>query len=677
MIKGKETIVIQRSGDFVEKEFEIAHTAEMFDILSDSLYSDAQSAVLRELGTNAVDAHVEANIPTKPFSVKFPSVYSPQLVIRDFGLGLSKEKVYNVYTTYGLSDKTSSNAYTGMLGLGSKSPFALNSDFTVVSYHQGVKTTYSLFKNEFNKPAIAELASEPTTEQGLEIIIPIKGADSYSWEQKARLIYQWFKVRPTTGGRALTYEPVTAKWDKPTWKLGHTLSSAFPNAICLMGNIAYPIEKNNFDAKYHPILTNKLIIDTNIGDVNFSASREKLQYTKKTKDFIVKKLDEITDILSKESQTVLDKCTSLYQATVVAKGLYLAKIIDSFRWKGQPISTNRNSIQLDYNFYKEQDKTEILERSYGNKFFHTSGIAIIERVKFYLADERGSQGIVNHNEPYGNGQSCYLIPNDRKVIDRFVKDVGINESDIILCSTLPKPPVAQRTVRSVSEKVLKYNKSHVPNRWGRTTENSWWDGASVKSTDKVFYFPVKRYKPVINGKEVDPEQLRDIIKWLETNGVTPVGTEYYGVRSSMGQKYKKDWTNLDEKLKSKFDELWVSQKYDELLSLNAVYNDLISSYESSFREFLKTNTTFGKPDVKKIVEKWQKVIEVGKEPPEKIAMIEKLKNVYGKSYTPHTLTKNDFVTDKDYIKKTYAVLQFIGERNWSEKEVVTVVQKSY
>ena len=40
--------------------FTIAQTSKMFKILSDSLYSDKIQAIIRELSTNANDAHISA-----------------------------------------------------------------------------------------------------------------------------------------------------------------------------------------------------------------------------------------------------------------------------------------------------------------------------------------------------------------------------------------------------------------------------------------------------------------------------------------------------------------------------------------------------------------------------------------------------------------------------------------
>jgi HSP90 family molecular chaperone len=80
---------IQRSSDFQSTNYKIEATAKAFSILSDGLYSNKIKAVIRELSTNAYDAHVSAGCPDSPFRVQLPTKLEPVFVVRDFGTGLS------------------------------------------------------------------------------------------------------------------------------------------------------------------------------------------------------------------------------------------------------------------------------------------------------------------------------------------------------------------------------------------------------------------------------------------------------------------------------------------------------------------------------------------------------------------------------------------------------------
>ena len=121
-------------------QYSIKASAKAFKILSDGLYSDKIAAPIRELATNAYDAHVANNNTHTPFDVHLPSVAEPWFAIRDYGLGMSKHELQTTYTTYFDSNKTHSNDFVGCMGLGSKTPFTLSDAFTVTSVKDNKKT---------------------------------------------------------------------------------------------------------------------------------------------------------------------------------------------------------------------------------------------------------------------------------------------------------------------------------------------------------------------------------------------------------------------------------------------------------------------------------------------------------------------------------------------------------
>ena len=84
------TVEIHSNGVDAANQFSIAQTSKMFKILSDSLYSDKVMAVIRELSTNANDAHV-ASGNKNPFKVSLPTQANPNFTVRDYGTGLSQE----------------------------------------------------------------------------------------------------------------------------------------------------------------------------------------------------------------------------------------------------------------------------------------------------------------------------------------------------------------------------------------------------------------------------------------------------------------------------------------------------------------------------------------------------------------------------------------------------------
>ncbi len=113
------------------RDYSIAATGKAFRNLMDGLYSRKIEAVVREISTNAQDSHTEAGWPTRPFLVQLPTVFRATFSVRDYGVGMPHAQVMDRYSTLFDSTKDQSNDQVGMLGLGSKSPFAYTDGFTL------------------------------------------------------------------------------------------------------------------------------------------------------------------------------------------------------------------------------------------------------------------------------------------------------------------------------------------------------------------------------------------------------------------------------------------------------------------------------------------------------------------------------------------------------------------
>ena len=154
-------------------DFGISSSAEFFNILSSTLYSDQILAVVREVLCNAWDAHIEAGCTDKPVQI---TLDNGKFSIKDFGKGIHHDDIGPIYGTYGNSTKKNDGNQTGGFGLGCKAPFAYTEHFEVISCHQGVKTIYAMTKSSAQvtgKPGITTIAQFPTTETGLTVTIQV------------------------------------------------------------------------------------------------------------------------------------------------------------------------------------------------------------------------------------------------------------------------------------------------------------------------------------------------------------------------------------------------------------------------------------------------------------------------------------------------------------------------
>jgi hypothetical protein len=243
-----------KAGIDVEKtvqnsQFKIATNSKIFSILSDSIYVQKIDAVIRELCCNAYDAHIEAR-QDRRFLVKLPSDLDPEFKVRDFGLGLSHEDM-SMYTTYGESTKSSSNAYIGAFGIGAKSPFAYTNTFNVTSYQGGKGRAYSMFVED-GAPQMTLMGEFETDEpSGLEVFFPVRLSDVWDFQDKAVRILTFMadklevKGVPDRWHEELDIEVKKYEWtDAPYIGQGYQTSHISLDVNCsslhiLQGNVAY------------------------------------------------------------------------------------------------------------------------------------------------------------------------------------------------------------------------------------------------------------------------------------------------------------------------------------------------------------------------------------------------------------------------------------------------------
>ena len=287
-----------------------AHAAHIMGILRSTLYSRKALAVLREYGTNAWDEHRQAGKGDLPISVQLPSMMRPTLKIRDFGRGLSEHDVLHIYTQYGESTKRDTNDAAGMLGIGCKAGFAYADSFTVTSWHQGQKSVYIAVLDKSNKGEMQKVHEEPCgSETGIEIQMAVKPRDVDEFHREARGLFRYFDPQPQI--------------NMPLAALPRGMTRGFvldePNQggtrewIAVMGCIPYRMDLEQlkealtelglWDALGH--LSGGIYLP--IGSVEFSASREELQYTENTVAVLVAQIQALTQEYVDDALTALSK----------------------------------------------------------------------------------------------------------------------------------------------------------------------------------------------------------------------------------------------------------------------------------------------------------------------------------------------------------------------------------
>ena len=130
-------------GEVISTEFALETNASMIQMLTQSVYKDPISAVIREWSTNACDACLAAQKPVK-FDVHLPVLEDSTFYVRDYGTGLSEKDIMGLFSTLGASTKRDSDLYNGTLGIGRMAGLAVpgTDAFTVESFLDGTHYTY-------------------------------------------------------------------------------------------------------------------------------------------------------------------------------------------------------------------------------------------------------------------------------------------------------------------------------------------------------------------------------------------------------------------------------------------------------------------------------------------------------------------------------------------------------
>ena len=164
--------------DIQSMDFGIGDVSTIIDILRNRLYSNPIRTLTQEYLCNGRDSHREAGKDHVPLRVTLPTRLESTLKIRDYGVGLSPDRVRDVFVNYGSSTKRQDNVQTGGFGIGAKSAWAYTDSFVIVSYHEGIARTYAAHTGKSSNGTLELINEESTTEDnGVEIQIPIKESD--------------------------------------------------------------------------------------------------------------------------------------------------------------------------------------------------------------------------------------------------------------------------------------------------------------------------------------------------------------------------------------------------------------------------------------------------------------------------------------------------------------------
>jgi len=375
-----------------------AGTSQKFSISDESavmvidslinLYSDPIGSLIRELVSNAVDANRERDLKIKGelelekddilnnFSKSNPFVEVTYkegnkllnvdhcISIKDWGNGLSPDRVANVFTVLGSSTKRITDKLIGGYGIGAKSAFSYTDTFYVKAIHNKIERMYMLFKGN-NLPEMTLVHEKSSNEvNSTDVIIPLKkSSDRVDFKMAIKQQLLFFSAVKFLGFGE-DFNLPESLYESEDLIIPNTEKST-SSLKCIVGRVIYPIDFSLLETIKKPDQYRvNGYIRFKIGEVDLVPSRENLRYTDKTIDAIINKLKLI------KAQSKLELIKKLENEKDFLKWIYTMLNIKSFQTSLYSTPDNRESegiqtlIQLSEYTVNSDVNSDILSKNW-------------------------------------------------------------------------------------------------------------------------------------------------------------------------------------------------------------------------------------------------------------------------------------------------------------------------
>jgi len=588
MIATDKTNPVLKSGIGTESHFNIKdeNVAHIFSILRNQLYSDKIGAIIREYVTNAIDAHVEANVD-RPISVTIPTVFSNEFIVRDYGKGLSPQEIVEIFASYGASTKRQSNSFTGMLGIGSKSAFAYTKSFTIKSRHKGTETVYQAFIDESNIGTIAQIHSQPTEETGLSVHVTIQRDDFNQLNSSIEEFFKYISYRPEFLGSAISIEKPKNIIEGSSWKFTENQRNYWrreQDVFFVMGNVTYRSNVKILTSQLQidldwleKVNESILIIDVPIGKIKPSASRESLEFNEVTKKYLFSALYDLKLELGKIIRERFEKCISDYERHCVAYDL-----LQKF---GALVNYPIKNWVLSFDGYFVGSQEEPFKIKEISKSFcyllDKSSESIKPNTRFIVHDS--SQKITHiplrvieyfESVPSDIKNLVVLKFNTPEQMDKFKNHPSFDNAEFIDAGTLPFKNVAKTVLKSEEAKIYEYNIGHV------TNIKSWSPAKNNPPADAI-YIEISSFKPKHYKENIC---VNNAVSFLRGAFGIKVPT-IYGVKTAdLKKTVQPTWIELKDYLNQQINQ-WkknnpeLVRDYEFFKESNAFQKELIGDFE--------------------------------------------------------------------------------------------------
>ena len=313
------------SSTTVEKKMQMSsdYQAMVFQMFTKNIYSNPIGTIVREITSNCKDSHTEAKV-SKPIVIrKTVDKLANTIYISfiDFGVGMSPDRMENVYGVYFASTKRVDNTQIGGFGVGGKTPLAYRRStghgqaeydncFHIITNYNGIKYTYLVYEGD-ECPMFSLQDSQPTEEgNGTEVRVPVLEKDLRNFKKEMirqlyyfeDVVFEGFEDVATDVTLTNDYQIVRGK---SFLYRGEEYST---NVHVCLGRVAYPLDYDvmglDRDEYDFPVA-----MKIEVGEIGVTISRESLDYSEATIKLLKKRLAavkaELLEMLGKQYDNIV------------------------------------------------------------------------------------------------------------------------------------------------------------------------------------------------------------------------------------------------------------------------------------------------------------------------------------------------------------------------------------
>lgn len=587
------------------REFTIAANGKAFKALIDGLYSDKIRAVIRELWSNAYDAHVSAGCADEAFECQLPTVFDPVFRVRDYGVSLCHEDVMDLYTTVFRSTKDGNNNHVGKFGLGSKSPFAYVDTFSVTAWltrlvlpyarvspgklgtpcrrqarrwskRRHEKRTYSCFIGSDHIPRIAPMSCEPTDEpRGFEVSFPCQAGDVDAFVSAAKKVGLGFEVLPTMSGHPIQFAELdTITEDAPLWRLvkDDSYSLKRNTAYARQGCVVYPLDAGAIPGAtelHNAVLTSPFFINFPIGDLEIATNREALGYDERTCRNILRVVDVIASEVRARYEKDIDNCATFWEACLKLRAMQASSLAEGVKrvlnqtivsWHGRKMLAHIEigkqleplTAQLQGGFYSES----ALRRRKGMKWERSRHVQVEPgKTAIYVED-------TSERVPLAGGRIRYHYDMNRVYPCNEILWVKCDPKSFAwkrLYARLGRPPVV-RVNDLARPPIQKGYGTRAPVSVRQLSDSGrQFEIVSVDEDDDIVYVNMERGEVIGPNRYASTYDVQVTLDFLRNHGVLPLDTKVIGVPRSCVRQLRRNthwrclWAIAEEAIDKNFD----------------------------------------------------------------------------------------------------------------------------